>query len=171
MEGSLLGTPAYMSPEQARGEVANLDERRDVYSLSVMFHELLTLRHYLHDKQGVTECIAGVLRDPVLVSESANSPHQRGVPAELWHFIEHGVAKSADERFRSITAMIDRFQTIRDGKVPVECGATFMKRVGSETMHAVDRNPRRLAIVATLMLFLCLAGLWTVVWWTHLATQ
>ncbi|MCU1282387.1 MAG: Serine/threonine protein kinase PrkC, regulator of stationary phase, partial [bacterium] len=58
--GALLGTPAYMAPEQAEGRLDAIDARSDVYSLAVMFYEFLCLRHPREKLTTVAEMIAAI---------------------------------------------------------------------------------------------------------------
>jgi serine/threonine protein kinase len=134
-----IGDPAYLSPEQARGAPA--DERSDVYALSVMLHELLTLRHYLQGRDAPEACREGVRSVEVPFARDVRSPHQPPPPAELAHFVRHGARKTRGERYRSVTEMLDRLRRIDDGQCPVECPRTLAKRLGGELSRAASRRP------------------------------
>jgi serine/threonine protein kinase len=134
-----VADPAYLSPEQARG--APGDERSDVYALSVMLHELLTLRHYLQGRDAPEACLEGVRSVEVPFARDVRSPHQPPPPAELAHFVRHGVRKTRGERYRSVTEMLDRLRRIDDGRCPVECPRTLAKRIGGELSRAASRRP------------------------------
>jgi WD40 repeat protein/tRNA A-37 threonylcarbamoyl transferase component Bud32 len=64
IDGSALGTPWYMSPEQAMGAVEEMDERSDVWGLGAVLYELLTGRPPF-DGDNVLAVVAKVLADPV----------------------------------------------------------------------------------------------------------
>ncbi len=136
--GAILGTPLYMSPEQARGEP--LTERSEVYSLCVLFHELLTLRHYLADRKGLPAILEGVQRHDAPSASSVLSPHQRRVPWELTWFLKAGLAKDPAARFPSVAAMLERLERRAAGYIPIQCPVTFLKRVTNAVGHLLDRR-------------------------------
>ncbi len=139
--GTLIGTPAYMSPEQASGATEAIDERSDVYSLCVLLHEFLTLEHYLADKTTLEGILAGVKAQSPPFNTMVGSLYQRDVPPELLHFLRRGLAKVPSERYHSTTEMLELLQDITDGRISVECAFTLMKRTSSEYMRLVDRRP------------------------------
>ncbi len=84
MEGSVLGTPTYMSPEQARGEVDAVDARSDIYCLGAIMHEILYLQPPV-DGGSALEIVEKVGRGELDPPPKVVRPHWPGgrVPASL----------------------------------------------------------------------------------------
>src|SRR6187402_1506265 len=96
--GVLKGKTAYMSPEQARAE--RVSRRTDIYSLGVVFHELLTARplHGAAEGQELLEAVrAGIVEPP--------STYVRELPAELEEVVMRALAKNPDQRFQTARDM------------------------------------------------------------------
>jgi eukaryotic-like serine/threonine-protein kinase len=137
--GTVIGTPAYMSPEQASG--APLDERSDIYSLCVLFHELLGLRHYLSEKTTLRETLEGVQKEKVRPLYFTKHPSQRRVPPDLSWFICRGLEKDPARRHASVRDMRHCLLRRAEGYIPVQCGGTLLRRSANEFGLLVDRHP------------------------------
>jgi serine/threonine-protein kinase len=98
-EGQILGTPLYMSPEQAKGQ-RELDERSDIYSLGAVAYHLLTGRPPFDDKSGIAVLIA-LVRDPV-VPPSLIIP---GIPEDLECVVMRCLAKDAADRYNDAESL------------------------------------------------------------------
>ena len=91
--GQILGTPLFMSPEQATGG-RELDERSDIYSLGAVAYYLLTGRPPFDEESGIGVMIAHA-RDPV-VPPSEVRP---GIPEDLERVVMRCLAKPLNERY------------------------------------------------------------------------
>lgn len=108
--GMILGTPAYMSPEQARGDSNKVDGRSDVYSLGVILYEMLTGRRpfggasslLLHQIQSKDP------RDP----RSLN----RKIPRDLETICLKALEKSPAKRYQTAQELADDLQRFLDDK-------------------------------------------------------
>ncbi len=97
VDGSVLGTPHYMSPEQIRGQ-GDLDGRSDMFSIAVVLYEMLTgLRVF--QRETAAASLAAVLEHEV-------DPDPRIEP-RLWIAISRALAKRPYERFASCAELAD----------------------------------------------------------------
>ena len=93
--GMILGTAAYMSPEQARGE--HVDKRADIRAFGVVFYELLTGKRLFGDGKSVSDAIAAVLtREPDF------NALPKGTPPRVRRLIEHCLRKDPKQRLHDI---------------------------------------------------------------------
>jgi serine/threonine-protein kinase len=156
--GSLLGTPAYMSPEQARGQ-NDIDERSDVYSLSVLFYELLSLRHYLPTKTTLAAMLAAVTSESYVAMTGLPTLAQGPVPAELHWIIDRGLAKDPAGRYQSVAEMIAALSDRNEGNIKVQCPITMVKSGTRSWMRFVDAHPLLVMGGMTVAVLLMLTGL------------
>lgn len=97
--GAVLGTPAYMSPEQARGE-KGIDQRGDVYALGAILYELLSERKP-HPGTSYNAILHHIATQPPVPLE----PERYGLPPELVKLVERALSRDAAERFASADAL------------------------------------------------------------------
>jgi serine/threonine-protein kinase len=139
--GVLVGSPAYMSPEQFRGENDQLDARSDIYSLGMVFFEFLTLKHPW--PEGSVEQI----RDAQLKGYnfgdlfSFKNPNQELPPVEYLYLCQKLLTLNAGERIATTTQVIDYIENLERGHIPVQCAITFTKRMSRESSRVVERYP------------------------------
>ena len=107
--GAIIGTPAYMAPEQASGQTDAIDERTDVFALGALLYHLLTGR-VPHSGTTMDEVLAqaraGTPRDVTLIEPKA--------PAPLVAIVARAMAKLPGDRYRSaaeLAAALEDFQS------------------------------------------------------------
>ena len=106
--GGLAGTPSYMSPEQAKGESHRVDGRSDIFSLGVVFYELLTGRRPFVSKAQDRVEARNELLDLIATTEARRSRQiDDKIPRELERICLKAMAKRATDRYTTATDMAE----------------------------------------------------------------
>lgn len=105
LAGEVIGTPAYMSPEQAAGKP--LDARSDVFSFGAVLYELIT-GACAFTGDSTAQVLSAVLRDP---------PRPFEAPTALRQIVTRCLSKESDRRFQTMADVKQALQQLTHGKV------------------------------------------------------
>lgn len=108
--GYLVGTPAYMSPEQIEGR-SDLDGRSDIYSLGVLCYEMLTGQLPFETDTPFSLAVKHIL-DPV----PDIGEHRPDLPPVCQMIIDKAMAKNREERYETAVSLANALQTLLDAE-------------------------------------------------------
>ena len=108
MPGMILGTLGYMSPEQARGQIDQIDQRSDILSFGCILFEAVT-RHKAFDGLDVIEILNRIIREPAPPIRNFNPT----APSDLQRIIRRCLAKDPDERYQTIKDLAIELKELR----------------------------------------------------------
>jgi serine/threonine-protein kinase len=132
LPGRVLGTPAYMAPEQLSGEPA--DGRSDLFSLGVLLYAMVTGHSAFHGNSATTVCFKVVNREPVPASA-----FDLGLPPELDAVISRAMAKDPAQRYQSGA---DLAHDLRELRQALAAGTTTTLRL----LQPIDRGKTSLTL-------------------------
>ncbi len=115
--GEVIGTPGYMPPELALGNLDEVDERSDIYSLGAILYEILTLRPP-YTGRDARAIIRKMLRERVIPPRK-RAP-AREIPAELEAIAMRCLAKDIEQRYRSVLDVHADLQRFLEGAMELE---------------------------------------------------
>ena len=151
IQGNVLGSPAYMSPEQARGDAFRSDRRTDVYSLGVLLYEMLTGQRPF---QGAADAVLHQV-----IYEQATRPRRISddIPIDLETICLKAISKEPASRYETAQHMADDLQRYLNGE-PISARSMSWAQQG---WRWCVRNRALSAAIATavgMLVFLAVTG-------------
>lgn len=142
-DGDVFGTPVYMPPEQARGDVHQIDHRSDIYAVGVMLYQLLTGQKPFKASSSRTLLYSIQNDDPT-------KPRlvDKRIPRELETICLKAIEKDSEVRYPSASAMADDLQRWLDGRPILARPASPWKKVSKWVL-------RHKLVTAALVLAAC----------------
>src|SRR5206468_9237477 len=114
-EGRIVGTVAYMSPEQAEGKA--IDQRSDVFSLGIILYEMATGERPFKGDTSLS-VLSAVLKD----TPRALTEIRPALPRDLWRIVRHCLAKDPEHRYQTAkdlrNDLEDLKQSLDSGELP-----------------------------------------------------
>ena len=153
MDGSVVGTPSYMAPEQAAGDLESTDQRSDVYSMGAILYVILTGQPpYLPPGTKISPRAIWAR----LLEESPRPVHQVNskAPPELMAVCEKAMAREPGERYENSLDLAEDLQRFLDGR------AVRAYRTGALTELGkwCKRNPVLTFTSAALVVLACFSS-------------
>ena len=119
-EGTAMGTVAYMSPEQARGE--KVDHRTDIWSFGVVLYEMFGGQLPFKGEQDQAVVYSILNKKPKPITELRPE-----IPVSIGQVVDKALEKNPDERYKQIDELLDDLKSISAGVVPEEIKVRLRK--------------------------------------------
>lgn len=159
--GSIIGTPQYMSPEQARGQ--KIDLRTDIFSFGVVLYEAMSGCLPFSGTTSI-DIIGSILKDePKPLREL-----QPQIPVKIENIVSKALCKDRDQRYQYIRDMIE---DLKDAKQTLEVDAkivtpTSIGKASKTLSNTADlATQRRFSLIHALIFLLITSGIIGTIWW------
>jgi len=158
LDGDVLGTPAYMSPEQARGRLSDLGPHSDVYALGAILYELLA-GHAPYTEPGAPAAPHAVLGRVLAGPPPALAERAPEAPAELSAICEKAMAREIPERYRGMAELAGDLRAYLEHRVV----SAYESGPVAELRKWIGRHRLLFATAAAAVLFISVLTGWFLV--------
>jgi serine/threonine protein kinase len=151
LTGNILGTPAYMSPEQARGDKEGMGEASDVYALGAILYEALTNKRPF-SKASIGETLNAVINEDPPYPRSLN----KAIPIDLETICMKALSKPLELRYPTAAAMLADLECFQQGR-PILASRPSL---WSQALSWSKRNQGKALLTSQLALILLILTGW-----------